>query len=48
MVKPKCPKCDGEKFEADTKHISGASGSVLFVHCTACGCVVGVLWKSPR
>ncbi len=43
MVKPKCPKCEGEKFGALEQPINGYIYNGIFVCCVDCNTTVGVL-----
>lgn len=43
MATPNCPKCGSARFQlTDTSAIAGAQFKMAFVHCAACGAVVGV------
>lgn len=42
MTTPKCPKCDGTRFELQEVPVKGASYRHHFINCSSCGCVVAV------
>ena len=41
MATPKCPKCDGTRFEIQEAPVKHANYGHLFINCASCGCVVG-------
>lgn len=44
MAQSRCLKCGGNKFEVvHANNLEGTTRAVLFVQCTECGSVVGVL-----
>lgn len=44
MAQSRCVKCGGIKFEVvHANNLDGTTRAVLFVQCTDCGAVVGVL-----
>jgi uncharacterized Zn finger protein len=44
MVQSRCVKCGSNKFEVvHANNLEGTTRAVLFVQCTECGSVVGVL-----
>ncbi|MCB8818432.1 hypothetical protein [Desulfosporosinus shakirovi] len=44
MAQSRCIKCGGNKFEVvHANNLEGTIRAVLFVQCTDCGSVVGVL-----
>ena len=44
MAQSRCIKCGGIKFEVvHANNLEGTARAVLFVQCTDCGSVVGVL-----
>ena len=44
MAQSRCIKCGGKEFEVvHANNLEGTTRAVLFVQCTDCGSVVGVL-----
>lgn len=44
MAQSRCMKCGGSKFEVvHANNLEGTTRAVLFVQCTECGSVIGVL-----
>lgn len=44
MAQSRCMKCGGSKFEAvHANNLEGTTRAVLFVQCTECGSVIGVI-----
>jgi hypothetical protein len=44
MATSTCVKCDGSTFEmVEQKHIRGTAWKWMFIQCTGCGGVVGVV-----
>ena len=41
MATPKCPKCNGARFEMQEVAVKDANFRHLFINCASCGCVVG-------
>ena len=42
MATPKCPKCDGARFEMQSLPVKKARFNLNAVNCASCGCVVAV------
>lgn len=39
----RCPKCEGSSFSYQTSTLGGKQR--LIIHCSSCGCAIGVLDK---
>lgn len=39
----KCPKCEASSFETELETPRGSSFKLLFIRCSSCGTVVGVM-----
>jgi transcription initiation factor IIE alpha subunit len=46
VARSTCPKCDSNRFECTVSTPSGSNYSLMFVQCSACGAVVGVMDSS--
>ena len=43
MALPSCPKCNNHLFEIHQAEPSGSAYKLMFVQCSSCGAVAGVL-----
>lgn len=43
MAHSSCPKCGNHGFETVITTPSGSNFKLLFIQCSSCGCVIGVL-----
>ena len=43
MAIPRCPKCESSSFENSEVEPRRSNFKLIFVHCSSCGAVVGVV-----